>query len=179
MSLAACKEPASKVSALLFMLSVACSTITIYGQTKSPRLAASINAASPTRTGTPEMVTITVTNISDNPDFIFMDKSHKAEFSAKVRVWDSSGVAVRKTKYYWQITGSQPNEEKDESGPERIIVGSPMTVKLEPGRSIESHLNVNELFDISKSGHYSIQVEKGDSTGESVKSNVAAFDIVP
>jgi methyl coenzyme M reductase subunit D len=82
-----------------------------------------------------------------------------------INVFEASGRETPKTDYYGVHRGQPPKKPM-------IVEGSSIQVTVQAGKIIKDYADLNELYDISQPGKYTIQVERTDPTTRSVvKSN--------
>jgi hypothetical protein len=122
----------------------------------------------------PIEVQVALKNTSNRDLRIFVDNSDKAELSGfDVEVTDPQGLAPKITAYHNVLTGwKAPPETVMKQGGEFIIVGSGGTLPLAPGETIDLHMDIGQMYDLSKPGTYTVQVTRTDAPdGTMVKSN--------
>ena len=118
---------------------------------------------------------IGVTNIAGKEIHLPYDKSHKAELNQyQFDIARSDGQLVSIMKYYWELTGEKaPRENVKDIAKTFIIAHDHGSVPLSPGKTLEYRTVLNDLYDMSQPGEYTIQVEKLDPiTSTIVKSNI-------
>ena len=124
---------------------------------------------------------IIVTNISDHDIHLPLDKSSKAELNQyRFNVARSDDQPVLTMKYYWELNG-EVTPKKNVKDPDKtiLIVFDHGSILVGPGKTIEYHTNLCELYDLSQPGDYIIQVEKIDpSVHTIVKSNVVKISLI-
>ncbi|MGO9096739.1 MAG: hypothetical protein ACLQGV_16155 [Bryobacteraceae bacterium] len=75
------------------------------------------------------------------------------------------------------IKSQQTIQTKDLLGP-TFSYGSYVCVSLKPGETLQGEIVVSELFDLHRSGKYTIQVKRTDAaTKTAVKSNIIALTL--
>ncbi len=122
----------------------------------------------------PIEVQVTLKNTSDHEFRFYLDNSRKAELCGfDVEVTDAQGLAPKITAYHNALTGwKAPQERVMKTEGEFIIVGSGGTLPLAPGKTVELHMDIGQMYDLSKPGTYTIQVTRTDAAdGTTVKSN--------
>jgi hypothetical protein len=117
---------------------------------------------------------VTLTNTSNHEIIIFMEKGTTVgELDYDVEVRDDKGGLATKTKYHRAVKG-------EDTGETTITVVSPGPRHLQPGKSFEEEIVLNKLYDLTKPGQYTAQVERKDETTKiKVKSNKIAFTVIP
>jgi hypothetical protein len=140
-------------------------------------ISVAISAASDVvKLGSELRINVVVTNIASSKR-ILRRSSGKAEgeFINTVFVRDDHGNIQTKTKYHHVLKG-----ENTGNGPQDVIRRSMISVPVEPGESVAEQIIVNKLYDLSKPGKYTIQVEHEDpDTKTNVKSNTIIVTITP
>lgn len=121
--------------------------------------------------GSEVKVQILLKNISNNEIYVLREKSpslpEQAGFTAAVS--DAKGMAVAYTNY----------GDKFYKG-EAVTFGSPSYAYLKPGETLEQEMEVSKLFDLSKPGTYTVQVQRKDDRSAAVaKSNTISITITP
>ena len=125
--------------------------------------------------GNPIEITITMKNISDHDINIvqWTGDKHQAELSYAVIVRDKNGEMPIETEYKKRL---------NEGGAVAVIAGSHKLITFKPGDEITETSNLNKLYNLSRLGEYTVQVEKKlpDSEGEdTVKSNTITVTVTP
>lgn len=119
-------------------------------------------------------VRVTLKNISERPLLAAkLTPPGAADLHYKTYVYDESGSLASETKY-----GKMLRTDKGENGKETVIVeNGGMLRYLKAGESAEEDMTLNKLFDLSKPGKYTVQVQgRGDTEGLA-KSNVITIVI--
>src|SRR5579871_978462 len=112
-------------------------------------------------------VKIVVTNVSDQVIDLDLDE---ARYWTDVR--DEKGRLAPQTKYGHELTGDQFAFPPPKN--------TSFTVPIEPGTSANAVIDVAELFDLSRAGSYTIQVDKSDRKSKAwMQSNVIAVSVIP
>jgi hypothetical protein len=122
----------------------------------------------------PVEVQVILKNTSNHDLHVFTDNSYKAELSGfGVDVTDSQGLVPKLTAYYNQLSGEKaPRERVTHPDGQFVIVTSGGTETVAPGGRVELHMDIGQMYDLSKPGVYTIQVTRTDiADGMTVKSN--------
>src|SRR5215475_1002556 len=116
------------------------------------------------KAGDPIEITVTMKNMSDHD--ITMGKlvsNTHAELNNEIIVRDKNG--------------EMPNETRYKKGIKEGVAGSRRRFTLKPGEEITETSNINKLYDLSRPGEYTVQVEKELPASEvkgTIKSNTIA-----
>jgi hypothetical protein len=93
-----------------------------------------------------------------------------------IDVRDENGKLAPQTQYGKKIKG-------DESTPPAATNASSMAVEMKPGETARAHIQVTKLFDLSRPGKYTIQVDRFDrlenGSGAWAKSNIITVTVIP
>src|ERR1700733_10740859 len=122
----------------------------------------------------PIEVQVTLKNTSNHDLRVFTDNSYKAELSGfGAEVTDAQGLAPKITRYHDLLTGGKAPREKVANPDEHfVMVASGGAEPVAPGGTIELHMNIGKMYDLSKPGVYTIQVTRTDTAdGITVRSN--------
>jgi len=122
----------------------------------------------------PVEVQVTLKNTSNHEIRVFVDNSDKAELSGfGAEITDPQGLVPKITRYNDVLTGEKAPREKVANPDEHfVIVGSGGTQPVAPGSTVELHMDIGQIYDLSKPGTYTVQVTHTDAAdGITVKSN--------
>lgn len=131
------------------------------------------------KTGSPIQIDITVKNVSDHGISLstFYIRPN-VETSDRVTIVDADGSKSLETELARRSLGHSTPE--DESRSPTVVTGKLVFLNLKAGQSFTYQLNVNELYDLSVPGKYSIQIERLNDEGNvSVKSNKITVTVIP
>lgn len=138
-------------------------TFTLTVRTAKP----SVNSGEPVRIG------VTLTNVSRNDISVEHDLSNKGEFFYSVTIQAGNGRAPRKTEYNHAL-------HNEPTSTPMIVVSSLFNALVSPGKTIIEMIDLNDLYDLSEPGTYSIQVERTDPLSKTtVHSNKLTIVITP
>lgn len=125
------------------------------------------------KSGEPIRIGVTLTNVSKNDISVEHDISNKGEFFYSVTIQAASGKAPRKTDYNHALSGEPTSTPT-------IITTSPIPAVVTPGKTIVEIIVLNDLYDLSEPGTYSVQVERTDPLSKTtVQSNKLTIVITP
>jgi uncharacterized protein (DUF58 family) len=100
----------------------------------------------------------------------------KGEKHNLVDVRDADGKMPPETEYKQALEGKRDNVK----GHVVLPMASNFTQFLKPGDVMQDNLDVTDLYDLSKPGRYTIQIERNDDISKTlVKSNVVTVTINP
>lgn len=137
--------------------------------TKQPQFTMDINAVqSPVKSGSDVRVTISLTNTSTHEIRVLRSKYDDGR-PYKIEVLDDAGQPARLTKYGRQVL-------KDEGGPFQIVGGGGH-ITLKPGVIMRDTMLLSDLFDLRPPGKYTVQLQRPDDAGTSVKSNTITITV--
>jgi hypothetical protein len=122
----------------------------------------------------PIEVHVTLKNTSNHDLRVSVDNSGKAELSGfDAEVTGSQGLVPKITRYHDVLTGEKAPRERLANPDEHfVIVTSGGTQTLAPGATIELHMDIGQMYDLSKPGVYTFQITRTDTAdGTTVKSN--------
>jgi hypothetical protein len=122
----------------------------------------------------PVEVQVILKNTSNQDLRVGVDNSDKAELSGfGAEVTDAHGLAPKITRYHDVLTGEKAAHESVSNPDEHfVVVTSGGLLTVGPGSSIELHMDIGQMYDLSKPGVYTIQVTRTDAAyGTVVKSN--------
>ena len=111
-------------------------------------------------------IEVTFTNTSDKP-ILAAPVIPSAEVSYKLDVRDEKGDPVPETSF-----GRKLRTGKDDSGRETVTVFRTAPLRyLQPGESIKEQIVVNKMYDLSRPGTYTLQVQAQSDDEGRAKSN--------
>jgi len=116
---------------------------------------------------------VIITNTSQQEIAVGNAGGEAAELSGyEIIVFDDKGNAPPETRYHKGVRREDPNIP--------VGTGSLVKVSLGPGQSLKDATILNRLYDLSKPGNYTIQVQRTDpETKTVVKSNIITLTITP
>ena len=116
----------------------------------------------------PVEVQVILKNTSSHDLRFYVDKSAKAELSGfGAEVTDAQGLVPKITAYYNQLIGDKaPRESVANPHAQFVIVSSGGDPTTAPGGTIGLHMDIAQMYDLSKPGTYTVQV-----TYMTIKSN--------
>lgn len=110
----------------------------------------------PVKSGSSIPISIALTNASQQPIVIYMDRSLKGELSGyRVFLSDESGKEGKKTDYQRLLKGEPTSTMM-------VLRTSEFPVLIQPGKSLVLSIDVSELYDLDSPGTYLIYVERED-----------------
>ena len=120
-------------------------------------------------------VGIILTNISNHEVSLAKDNAQNlGEAHNKIEVRDEKGNLAPEAKYVGILDGKAPND---------VIfmpLGSSAPHSLKPGETLKDAIIASKLFDLSKPGKYTIQVQRTDeATKTVVRSNTITLTVTP
>jgi len=117
---------------------------------------------------------IATKNVSDRTIYLVFSTVGR---NMKIDVRDNEGNPASETPYGLEIHGTDPKR--------RPFAGTAFStrVPLKPGETFEEKLVLSKEYDLSKSGRYSVRVQRSDvlsdaNTGIFVKSNAITVDVI-
>lgn len=123
---------------------------------------------------------ITITNISDSAVALPYDSSGKADLSGfRFDVTRGDGKQPKIMKYYWEMTGRKASKENVKNiNREYIVVSNVVSLPLQPKKAVKYYAVMNDLYDLSVPGQYTIKVNGTDPvTNAVVESNEVAVTV--
>lgn len=140
------------------------------------------------QSGSELKVNVLLTNISDHPIELLVDKRGAAELEGyTIEVRDMAGHLQRTSRYYWsfwRMGGSKLRAPKGTEGDysdnrhDGLVPGSLGYVNPQPGKTNEAWFDVNKLYAPLPPGRYTIQVQKVDEESKTtVVSNTITVSI--
>jgi hypothetical protein len=128
--------------------------------------------------GAEARVSVVVTNVSDHAIAVVhrlkLGEGRTGEGSFAVYVRDMEGHLVPETKYGHKLrTGEDPPGE-----PMMGVSGSASLGGIPPGEADKSAVTLNNLYDLTQPGTYTVQVQRLDKNKVLVKSNTLTFTMV-
>jgi hypothetical protein len=131
------------------------------------------------KTGSPTQIDITVKNVSDHPISLSTLYIHpNVEITDHVTVVDPNGSKSAETELARRSLGH--STAADEARSPTVVTGKQVLLNLKAGQSFTYQLNIDELYDLSVPGKYSIQIERLDAEANvSVKSNKITITVTP
>jgi hypothetical protein len=146
-----------------------------------PRFSLSIAAEEPTvKAGSPLFLEVTMENKSDRNISMYRAISGDLDQGGwvyKVMVQDEKGARAPKTKFGRHVQGPETAEESAEPA---SVVASGGYVPLTPHKTMRDRLNVTKLFDLSRPGKYTIEIQELDEASKTfVKSNKITVIVTP
>jgi hypothetical protein len=142
-------------------------TGTLCGQTEQtttpsrPALSLSLSpVADKITAGSPMPVTITMKNISDHEISYWREMTDDpGGFEYKISAWDDKQTAALDSKFGKALRGREDPAFLTADTPLR---GTGGWRTLKPGETLTDRVNVGRLFDLSRPGKYTIQVQRLD-----------------
>jgi hypothetical protein len=135
------------------------------------------------KAGSEVRVGITLTNISDHDiyDSVPVGSSPSGEFYYRIEIRNDKGVRAPLTRFGYIARGEVPPPEAQPGHLDDLIFASSvLLVTVEPGKVSGAVIMANELYDLSRSGKYSIQVNRWDDESKTtVTSNTITVTVVP
>jgi hypothetical protein len=126
-----------------------------------------------TRVGSQVTIEVVQTNMSDHQLTTSAGSGpDEAAVFYKTYVYGGDGALAPETKF-----GRRVRTEKDDPGETTVIVGEALLRYLQPGGSLRDEITLNRLYDLSKPGKYTVQVQGLDSAGRVAKSNTVTIII--
>jgi hypothetical protein len=128
--------------------------------------------------GSAVKVTIILKNTS-NQDIVIprSNANDQGEFHNKITIRDEEGnlVADKAT-----IAAHIDRKKDTQSELTSLTMETVINFTLKPGESLKDGIKLSEIYDISKPGKYSIEVERTDDTTNTVvKSNTITLTVTP
>jgi hypothetical protein len=129
--------------------------------------------------GSPTQIDITVKNISDHNISLSTLYIHpNVETTDHLTVLDVNGSKSAETELARRSLGHSTPD--DEARSPTVVTGKLVLLNLKAGQSLTYQLNVDELYDLTVPGKYSIQIERlDDEANVSVKSNKITITVTP
>jgi hypothetical protein len=131
------------------------------------------------KSGSEVRIDIVYTNVSDHEIELVWVYGAVGEFFNRVEIQDDRGLAVASTKYGHDL----PGRDVAPRGPgpyyvSRGSMGSLWFKRMPPGKTLQDAIILTKLHDLSRSGRYTVQVERFDETTKTfVKSNKIAITV--
>jgi len=124
-------------------------------------------------------LTITMENKSDHDMSVYRENTpDQGGFVYKVDVHEDKGTTVPETKFGRRIQGHDTPEERAREPYVTLTSGGEQT--LAPGKKMTDRININRLYDLSRSGKYTIQVRRFDPENKAfVLSNKIIVTVTP
>ena len=131
------------------------------GAASKPMLSLSLSPVTDKVTaGSPMLVTITMKNISDHEISYWREMTDDpGGFEYKISAWDDKQTAVLDSKFGKALRGREDPAFLTADTPLRSTGG---WRTLKPGETLTDRVNVGRLFDLSRPGRYTIQVQRLD-----------------
>ena len=141
----------------------------------SPSIAISISAPKDVvAAGARIRIDIAVTNVSESVITLPYDSSGKVDLSGfRFDVTCGDGRQPKIMKYYWEKTGRKaPKENVKDINRDYIVVSDVEPLPVQPRDAVKYYAVMNDLYDLSVPGQYTIQVNGTDPvTNAVVESN--------
>ena len=119
-------------------------------------------------------VTVEATNTSAGPFDFIIARGGASLYT--IQVFDSAGKAVPLTPFGAALQRGRYLHE--EGKPPRVLVGSAGGHTIAPGETAKDMVDLDERFDLSKPGSYTVQLERLDpATKLTVKSNIVTLTV--
>jgi hypothetical protein len=147
-------------------------------QTPAPSFSITISTTESTvKVGSKVAITILFKNISqEEVDLAKIPGDHGGEFHNVVDVRDADGKLPPETEYKQELEGRRSTV----NGHHVLPLTSNFTQFLKPGDLMQDSLVITNLYDLSKPGKYTIQIERSDDVRKTVvKSNVITVTVAP
>jgi hypothetical protein len=177
------RSEAMRASQRLPLIPIFVLLVPLAAQSPMPAFSLSIAAEPQTiKPGAEVTLFIGLTNNTQRQlSFPMMDR-YQAESNFTIHVTDPTGEPAGKTRFYRMMTGDKTGKDAVEPPydprHEVISVGSLDSWAVPPGKTVEGKAVLNKLFDMSKPGKYTIQVEKIDDLSKAVvKSNIVTITV--
>jgi hypothetical protein len=133
-------------------------------------------------------VNVLLTNTSDHPIWVYVEKGAAAELEGySIEVRDSQGRLQRTSRYYWSIGRRGGSTMRVPAGSEQDYSdnhyaasgeGSGGYVNPHPGETKQAWFDVNKLYAPLAPGKYTVQVQRTDEERKAVvKSNVITLTV--
>jgi hypothetical protein len=155
---------------LLILLILNCCSFASHGQQK----VFAVSISTPERTvnsGSRIPLTISLKNLSDKTVSVALNSSDVGVGRTfEITVLDSSGDALPRVKEAAPLSGKTPLTKTFSGG----------TLPVAPGKEILRTISLDRLFDLSKTGTYTVQVRKIEKQTNTIQeSNTLALTIIP
>jgi hypothetical protein len=156
-----------KLSMSLFLLAVACAAMPVLGQAAKNSFSLTISTPSDSvKTGDQVRLDITITNTSDQ-DIQVVITHPEIFYDIDVH---HNGDSARETDYGHRVH----NRHTIPFGTVSPVVSGP----LKPGDKVQEHYVLNDLYDFSDVGKYTVQVQQKDpKTKTFIKSNTITVTV--
>jgi hypothetical protein len=106
----------------------------------------------------------------------FAEGKRTAELDYTVDVRDSNGNPPPESNYSKVIKGTYTGRPREVS----VSTGDPLAFMVEPGQTFTEDLDLDNLYDLSQLGSYTVQLSRFDDESKTwVKSNTVAITVVP
>jgi hypothetical protein len=127
------------------------------------------------KAGSEVAVEIVQRNVS-NEQFLVSEAKYPSEAETwfKIYLRDQDGNLAPETKH-----GRRVRLGKDDPGETTIFVGGASIRQLQPGDSVTHRIILNRLYDLTRPGKYTIEIEGIDRKGRTAKSNVIGLTLTP
>jgi len=133
-------------------------------------------------------VNIVLTNITDHPIWVGVEKTREAELEGyAIEVRDERGRLQRTSHYYWSLGRIGRSKLRVPKGSEQdysdnhydgLRPGSFANLNPDPGKTNEAWFDVSTLYAPLAPGRYTIQVQRTDEESKTeVKSNIITVNI--
>jgi hypothetical protein len=170
-----------KITGFLALLLAMTAGLLWAAEKAKPSIAISISAPKDVvGAGAQTRIDITITNISDSAVALPYDSSGKADLSGfRFDVTRGDGKQPKIMKYYWEKTGRKASKENvKDINREYIVVSNVVSLPLQPKETVKYYAVMNDLYDLSVPGQYTINVNGTDPvTNAVVKSNEVAVTV--
>ena len=129
------------------------------------------------KAGSKVLVDITLQNISGRT--ISSEGAWGGEgFEYPMHVWDEKGILAPETRY-GRLKNNHETAE-DAAGPFQVLSYKGVNRALGSGKSLTDRVNVTYVYDLSKPGKYTIEIEQYDDESKNfVKSNKVTVIVTP
>jgi hypothetical protein len=128
-------------------------------------------------TGSPIIVTITLTNISGNEISLSMDRGKNSGYKIFKILLTKDKAEVETTFFDRKVTGrNRPDDPVDFND----LSGSSILLPYPPGKKLVVPMDLAELYEIKKPGVYTFEVSRFDEYSKTtVRSKPLTLNVVP
>ena len=144
----------SKVVVILIVFAFSLVSV---AQTAKPEFSIAVSAPVSVKSGSPILLEITVSNVSNHLIAFDTDIARYAERSFDIRVTDSNGKPVQATPYMQAVRG----ESEEPKGPTILVEPTTVWWELQPGEILKQTADLRKSFEF-KPGKYTVQVSRND-----------------
>jgi hypothetical protein len=165
-----------------FFLVVAWLSITTdsFTQDVSPRFSITVTAVDSTvKSGSPVWVTVRMENYSNRGLPVYRENAaDQGGFVYKADIRTQTGTLAPETKFGRRIQDHDTAEERAREP--YVTVTSGGEQNLGPGKSIIDRMNISKLYDLTRPGKYTLELQRFDTESKTfVRSNKITVTVIP